>query len=161
MSFTRFNYDECRSKKKLKEATGPGRYILDTPGWGNNPSFFNDPQMRIQGWGANLHTSSHPIDIEMSLSNRGTKLSKYNVNYKKVENVMNKAEKVNYPVNSRPITDESRVTHPASLYREKEHDRRYPLLLNPQENTEIKFNSNLNTRLLERDNFRPKLPCIN
>ena len=29
MAFTRFNYDECRTKKKLQQQTGAGRYILN------------------------------------------------------------------------------------------------------------------------------------
>ena len=31
MAFCRYNYDECRTKKKLQESTGPGRYILNVP----------------------------------------------------------------------------------------------------------------------------------
>ena len=34
MAFTRFNYDDARTKKKLQEATGPGRYILNVPAVG-------------------------------------------------------------------------------------------------------------------------------
>ena len=29
MAFTRFNYDDCRTKKKLQESTGPGNEFLD------------------------------------------------------------------------------------------------------------------------------------
>ncbi len=54
MAFCRFNYDPCRTKKLLEESTGPGRYMLNRPGWGNKPCFFSDPQMRMQEWGANL-----------------------------------------------------------------------------------------------------------
>ena len=42
MSFTRFNYDDCRTQKILEESTGPGRYMLNKPGWGNKPCFFED-----------------------------------------------------------------------------------------------------------------------
>jgi hypothetical protein len=31
--------------------------------------------------------------------------------------------------------------------------------LNPQENVCMPFQNNLNTQLLERDNFTPKIPC--
>ena len=41
MAFTRFNYDDCRTKKRLQEATGPGRYALNMPGTGPTPCFFN------------------------------------------------------------------------------------------------------------------------
>ena len=40
MAFTRYNYDDCRTKKKLQESTGPGRYSLNMPGNGPTPCFF-------------------------------------------------------------------------------------------------------------------------
>ena len=39
MSFTRFNYDEARTKKQLQESISVGLYHLDTPGPGINTSF--------------------------------------------------------------------------------------------------------------------------
>ena len=37
MAFTRFNYDDCRTKKQLQQQTDPGRWILNVPGNGANP----------------------------------------------------------------------------------------------------------------------------
>ena len=37
---------------------------------------------------------------------------------------------------------------------------RYILPLDPQENTCIPFQNNLNTRILEKDNFVATLPCV-
>ena len=68
-----------------------------------------------------------------------------------------KTERVNYPVCSNPLTDQSRATHPAWQYRALSQNHHYPLFLNPQENVCMQFNNNLNTRLLERDNFLPKV----
>ena len=50
MSFTRFNYDDARTKKNLQQSTGPGRYILNVPGNGVKLPMINDPQMRMQRW---------------------------------------------------------------------------------------------------------------
>ena len=36
MSFTRFHYDVERTKKNLQQATGPSRYILNTPAQNND-----------------------------------------------------------------------------------------------------------------------------
>jgi hypothetical protein len=36
----------------------------------------------------------------------------------------------------------------------------YILPLNPQENTAIPFQNNLNTRILEKDYFLAKAPCV-
>ena len=78
MSFTRFNYDDCRTEKLLQESTGPGRYILNTPGWGDKPTFYNDPQIRMQKWGANLRhvPDGNAIDIHSDLIGITRKLSK-------------------------------------------------------------------------------------
>ena len=93
MAFTRFNYDDCRTKKKLQESTGPGRYSLNMPGNGPTPCFFNDPQIRMQKWGANLKddpqirmqkwganlksvVNGAPIDIDSDLTGRTRKLRK-------------------------------------------------------------------------------------
>ena len=75
----RYNYDECRTKKKLQESTGPGRYLLNVPGNGSHPCFFNDPQIRLQKWGANLEqvVNGAPIDIDSDLTGRTRQLTKY------------------------------------------------------------------------------------
>ena len=79
MAFCRFNYDENRTKKKLQESTGPGRWILDVPGNGPDPCFFNDPHIRLQQWGANLDyvVNGAPIDIDSDLKGRTRRLTKY------------------------------------------------------------------------------------
>ena len=78
MSFTRFDYDNCRTMKQLQELTGPGRYMLNTPGPGCNVCFYNDPQMRMQKWGANLRhvDGGAPIDIDSDLLGITRKLTK-------------------------------------------------------------------------------------
>ena len=62
MAFTRFNYDKCRTAKFLQETTGPGRYMLNTPGIGCKPCYTSDPQARLQKWGGNLRyvPGGHP-----------------------------------------------------------------------------------------------------
>ena len=39
MSFTRFNYDDCRTQKILEESTGPGDTCLTSPVGGINLVF--------------------------------------------------------------------------------------------------------------------------
>ena len=163
MSFTRFNYDPCRTKKLLEESTGPGRYMLNKPGWGDKPCFFSDPQIRMQKWGANLRKvpGSSAIDIDSDLIGITRKLKKdCNKSEFPLSGVV-KSQKVLYPKCSQTITQQSRVTHPAWMYKDLEQNNRYPLFLNPQENVCIPFHNNLNTRLLERDYFVPEIPCLN
>ena len=155
MSFTRFNDDPCRINKQLQESTDPGRYMLNVPGNGDKPYFMEDPYIRLQKWGANLHTNTINLESElMGLSinknNRNNNRDCIDKNQHNLDNVNNKA--INYP-NCNPITEQSRVTNPAWLYRDLEHNNFDILPLNPQENTCIPFQNNLNTRILERDNF--------
>ena len=161
MSFTRFNYDTCRTAKLLQESTGPGRYMLNVPGWGSKPCFFDDPQIRMQEWGANLRKVSGgaPIDIDTDLKGITRPLS--NCPSKQYQFHMNvDTKKVRYPTCAKPVTDESRATHQAWMYRDLEQNHRYILFLNPQENTCMPFQNNLNTRILEKDYFVSQAPCL-
>jgi len=164
MSFTRFNYDECRIKKNLQQSTGSGRYILNTPGCGDKPVVFDDPQIRMQKWGGNLRKvyNSTAIDIHSDLLGITRP-----INNKDCRDIsfpfkgVVKSVKQSFPSVKKAITSESRVTHPAWMYRSMKQTREYPLFLNPTENSIIPFERNLNTRLLERDNFIPKIPNLN
>ena len=160
MAFTRFNYDKCRTQKNIQQATGPGRYILNVPGIGDKPAVFNDPQLRMQKWGGNLRGvyNGHPIDIDSDLKNVGKKLSKFNCKEKSTKQSI-KTFTNSYPISNKSLTDQSRTTHPAWLYRDLEQNHMYPLLLDPQENVCKHFHNNINTRLLERDTYVPEYPC--
>ena len=128
MAFTRFKYDECRTKKKLQEATGPGRYVLNVPGTGPTPCFFNDPQIRMQKWGANLENviNGAPIDIDSDLTGRTRQLTKYCANKQFPFKGIPVTQKVEYPICGDALTDESRATHPAWQYRALPCDSPWP-----------------------------------
>ena len=157
MASTRYNYDKCRTEKRLQESSGPGRYMLDTPGQGLFLPFVNDPQIRLQGWGANLMSvrNGHPIDIDSDLIGLNSGISKYEKKGKFPynNNINDKVVLNNYGIKNLPYTDESRSTHPSWMYRDLEQTRRYPLLLDPQENVCIPFHNNLSSRILERDKY--------
>jgi len=155
MSFTRFHDDPCRIKKQLQETTGPGKYILNKPGWGDKPCFMEDPYMRMTEWGANLQTNT--INLESDLMGLTRTLTDCDQNNYKNTEV--KSDTMLFPSCS-SFTEQSRVTNPAWWYRDLEQDHTYILPLNPQENTCKPFQNNLNTRLLEKDYFVTKSPCI-
>ena len=158
MAFTRFKYDDCRTKKSLQQQTDPGRWILDVPGHGSHPCYIEDPQIIIQKWGANLRTNT--INLESDLLGVNRTLSRDCLgkdNYLKY-NVPN--EPINYPVCNQLFTDQSRATNPAWWYRDLEQVDWYYPPLNPQENTCFPFQNNLSTRILEKDYFTPKRDCV-
>ncbi len=157
MAFTRFNYDQCREIKKLQEATDLGRYMLNVPGNGDKPSFSADPFNRAQKWGGNLRTNT--INLESDLKgltrnlNRDTLQNDYN--QKAIS-----SSAVSYPETG-PYTDQSRATHPAWELRGTELVNWSILHFDPQEHTCLPFQNNLSTRIVEKNEFHPKYPCVN
>tara|TARA_B100000424_G_scaffold271554_1_gene274819 strand:+ start:2544 stop:3032 length:489 start_codon:yes stop_codon:yes gene_type:complete len=162
MSFTSFKYDPARVKDRLNRATAKGRYYLNVPGPLNSSCYMEDPQVRLQGFAANNMSviGGHPIDIDSDLSGRGKKLTKCGTTSPFPLNKRVKTEKISYSNCESFGSDQSRTTHPARNYRSLEQSLIQPLYLNPQENVCMHFHNNINTRLLERDNYQPKLPCL-
>jgi hypothetical protein len=155
---TRFNYDDCRTKKKLQQSTDPGKWILNEPGNGTHPYYIEDPHIRIQKWGGNLRTNI--VNLESDLRGVNRKIGRDCLaedNYK-MYNVPN--EPISYPSTKKLYTEESRAIAPAWWYRDLEQTDWYYPPLNPQENTCMPFLNNLNTRILEKDYFTPQRTCL-
>ena len=119
MAFTRFNYDDARTKKKLQEATDSGRYILNVPGNGSKPTFLDDTFIIVQKRGANLREliNGGPIDIDSDLSGRTRQLTKYCSTKKFSNNGVPYSVEKSYPQNKKCMTQQSRSSHPAWMYR--------------------------------------------
>jgi hypothetical protein len=154
MAFTRFKYDDCRTKKSLQQATDPGRWILNVPGNGDSPFYMEDPQIIPQKWGANLRTNTINLESDLRGVNRDLSRDCLGKNEYQIYNVPN--ESIQYKSCNQLTTEQSRATNPAWWYRDLEQANwQYPPL-NPQVNTALPFQNNLSTRILEKDYFTPK-----
>ena len=111
MAFTRFKYDNCRTKKSLQQATDPGRWILNVPGNGANPCYMEDPQIIPQKWGANLRTNTINLESDLMGVNRQLSRDCLGKNEYQRYNVPNEA--IQYPTCSQLTTEQSRATNPA------------------------------------------------
>jgi len=157
MAFTRFHDDSARIKKSLEESTYAESYYLNKPGTGINDDFQSDPQIRLQCWGANMCTNG--INLESDFRGLTRKLNK---------DILDENEYLKHSIESNqylygtanPLIDESRATHPAWMYRDVEQSRWEQPFINPQDNLEQPFQMNIQTRILEKDSFRPKTPNI-
>jgi hypothetical protein len=156
MACTRINFDDCRVKKKLQQTTDPGRYMMNVPGNGDRPCYIEDPQIILQKWGANLRTNT--IDLESSLMGINRHYSKDCLG--KNNYILHTAynQPIEYPNCKTLFTEQPRATMPAWTVRELEQPLWSYLPLNPQENTCMPFQNNLDTRILEKDAFTKK--CI-
>jgi hypothetical protein len=117
-----------------------------------------DPQIIIQKWGANLRTNT--INLESDLKGVSHPLSRDCLGKDKYQqfNVPNNA--INYPTCRKLSTDQSRSTHPVWWYRDLEQVDWYYPPINPQVNTCLPFQSNLSTRILEKDYFVRSRECM-
>jgi hypothetical protein len=158
MAFTRFKYDNCRTKKELQQATDPGKWILNVPGNGDNPFYMEDPQIIPQKWGANLRTNTINLESDLRGVNRQSNRDCLGKNEYQKYNVDNQA--IEYPTCNKLTTEQSRTTNPAWWYRDLEQTDWYYPPLNPQVNTCLPFQNNLSTRILEKDYFTPKRDCV-
>jgi len=159
MANTRFNYDVCRTIKKNQEASDPCRYILDVPGNGTHPYYIEDPQIRIQKWGANLYTNN--VNLESELLGINKLISRHTTcenkgQYKKLNF---DSTPITYPTTNALSTQQSRAVLPSWIFRDLPQNNYYFLPLDPQENTCIPFQNNISTRILEKDYFTPKIEC--
>ena len=158
MSFTRFHDDPTRIRKQLQQSSGLCRYQLDAPGPGILTPFIEDPQVRLQKWGANLRTNT--INLESELRGVNKPLSRDCLGKDEYKNFNVSNEAIKYPTCSNLFTDQSRATNPAWWYRDVEQTDWYYPPLNPQENTCLPFQNNLSTRILEKDYYTPKRDCV-
>lgn len=155
--FTRFHDDEARIQQQMRAQTFAGRYAIATPGPGSQLSFEEDPQIRLQKWGANLRTET--VNLESDLIGLTRNLTRDAQNYQQT------AVASTMPAYSvaAPRIEESRASLPAWQFRELEQPRWETPWINPQAHLEKSFPDNLPTRMLEKDYFRPELstqvPC--
>lgn len=145
MSFTRFHDDPERIKKQAQESSDVGRYWLNTPGQGVNIGFVEDAHIRLQGWGANLRNNT--VELESDLKGITRRLTHDTEVYEKYTPVSISNQ---YPTNNECFTDESRATLPAWMFRDKVSPRWDVLFHNPQENIEIPFEVNVDTKMEEK-----------
>jgi hypothetical protein len=172
MASSRLFDDEARIRKRNAIDTFEGRYRMDVPGNGADMPFNADPHIRIQKWGANFSTNMMDINSDLRGMTRPLNKDYIEINEYKKFSVNPKLANAN-PETVNYITDETRATNPAWVLKEHESNRWNSTLgatrlsaggalespfINPVDMTFLKkpFYENLNTRILEKDYFKPK-----
>jgi len=158
MSFTRFHDDPNRIRKQSELSTFAGRYQLNSPGPGSELPYFEDPQIRLEKWGANTMTNT--VNLESDLFGLSRRLNRDLVDLNNYKIFSSQSTPLNFG-NKPEFVEDSRASHPAWMYKDLEHSRWEKPFLNPLANLEKKFPNNVQTRILEKDNFVPSIPLIN
>ena len=154
MAFTRFNYDDSRTQKKMQESTDIGRYILNVPGPGIVVDYVSDPHIRLSKWGANLRTNT--VNVNSDLRGMTRPINRDETTKNNYQNKSTYSGEMPYGTNKILTTEQSRSTNPAWIHRGVQRDNWSYLQLNPQEHTCIPFQNNLSTRILEKDHYCQK-----
>jgi hypothetical protein len=141
MSFTRFHDDPLRIQKQLQEMTGAGRYQLMRPGPGPQVPFIEDPHVRLQQWGANLHSNGANLETDLIGVNR-----KLTHGIQLYDSRTPSTQAHQYATVENSFTDESRATHPAWMFRDLEQANWGFSFHDVQSKTEIPFSYNENAR---------------
>jgi hypothetical protein len=157
MAFTRFHDDPVRIQKYAEETSFAGRYHLNVPGQGIDMPFQEDPQLRMQLWGANLTTNT--VNLESDLRGLTRPLTHDNIEENDYKKKSVSTDALQYS-KAAPFVDESRASYPAWMYRDLEQSRWETPFVDPQANVEIQFPNNVQTRILEKDYFKPQVPTF-
>jgi len=157
MSFTRFHDDPNRILMQVEDSAYSGNYYLNMPGPGVNLPFIEEPQMRMQTWGANLRDNA--INLESDLFGMSRRLNRDEIEVNDYQKTAANAPE-NYYESTQPFIEESRASHPAWMYKDLEHSRWESPFLNPQNGLEMRFPSNIQTRIIEKDAFVPTIPVV-
>ena len=153
MAFTRYHDDELRIKKGLEISTFSSKYTFDTPGPGITVPYMEDSQIRLQRWGANMWSDS--TNLESEFRGLGRPLDHDVQTYK--DTSIHNGSQISYSSSDAHV-EESRVSHPAWIFRDLEQTRWEVPLINRQAHAISPFDGPIQTRILAKDNYTCVLP---
>lgn len=155
MSFSRLPYDECSYVYDVNQSMGVGQYVLKTPKPDDNV-FFSNPSVPLNRYGASV-CESNVIDVDSELLGLNVKHTncpsqQYRPSDKPFCNLVNMKE-------LDPIRQvDTRQTNPPCTLRGTGWNRWEWLCQNPQDTALVPFETNINNRIVVKDNHRPCIP---
>jgi len=159
MASTRKLYDECSTNLFYRQSTDPLTYRL-LPDYANNCSkCYTDYGPRGQNMNTSVITNENLVDVDSLLTNRRKIASDCkdglvtDINFKDYK-------KYNLPLCDRFMDrNDSRLSHPLHNYRGMTIDWFFePRVNNRDEQCNLFWNFEENTRLTAKDNYRPDIP---
>lgn len=155
MSFTRLSYDTCSYVYDLDESMKIGEYTLKTPVTNENV-FYANPAIPLNKFGANL-CESNIIDVDSELLGLNVKQTncpskKYKPSTKPYCNLLHTKE------NDMISPEDTRLSNPPCTLRGTGWNRWEWLCTDPQDRAITPFETNINNRIVVKDNHRPCIP---
>lgn len=159
MASTRKIYDECSTDLYYKQSTDPLSYRL-LPDYANNcQKCYSDYGPRGQDMNVSVITNQNLIDVDSLLTNR-SKVASDCRDGLVTDIKFDQYKKYNLPKCDRFMDrTDTRLTHPIHNYRGMTLDWFFePRVGNRDEQCNIFWNFEENTRLTARDSYRPDIP---
>jgi hypothetical protein len=155
MSFTRLPYDTCSYVYDMNQSMKVGDYNLNTP-LQEDQFFYPNPSVPLNKYGASL-CDKDVIDVDselMGLNVKQTKCpsKKFKPSNKPFCNLVHMKE------NDEISSEETRLSNPPCTLRGTGWNRWEWLCENPQDKAIQPFETNINNRLVVKDNHRPCIP---
>ena len=165
MSFNRLNYDTCAYKQNLYQSVGPGEYKLTEPPNVDDICFADSPQIRMQRQGASVPKDVPLIDVDSELMNITRSATncpsrKYIPDGKQC-GLVNPDDLEKNKVHGKDCyftVEDTRLSNPPCTLRGTGWNRWEWMCLDPQERVLMPFDTNINNRLIVKDNHRPCIP---
>ena len=148
--FTRFRDDPAKIIIQNQQSTDQGRWLLNTPGNGEQPEFMMDSYVIPQKWGANLW--SNAIDVQSNLLGLNQSLGKDYLGKPTRGHALSGSPNT-YSNSTVLMTEQSRAIMPSWTVRDLPQAKESYPLFNPQENVMLPFPNYLSTRILEKDAY--------
>lgn len=166
MTFTRLNDDICTYSHNLKQSLGVGDYMTSAPRVECKACFHVDPRTRIGSghvggtggeYGASTCEGKYLIDVNSELLNITRKASNCPTD-KYSKDKYKTCDRNNLP-DCKPLTSEdTRMSNPPCTLRCTGWNRWQWLCQNPQDKAIVGFQTNINNRIVVKDNHRPCIP---
>ena len=156
MSFNRLSYDTCSYLYDLNESMKIGEYMMKTPTQEDRGCFFPNPYIRLNKYGASL-CDGNIIDVDselMGLNVKATKCpsKKFTPSKEPFCNMVNMKEcEFLSP-------EDTKMSNPPCTLKGTGWNRWEWLCENPQNNAIIPFETDINNRIVVKDNHRPCIP---
>lgn len=158
MSFSSLPYDSCTYLHDLKESVKMGKYQLETPLQNDNACFYPNPSIRMNSSGVSL-CKDNLIEVDSELLGLNVKQTKcpskkFTPSKEPFCNLVHMKEC------SFLSTEDTKMSNPPCTLRGTGWNRWEWLCENPQDRSIIPFETDINNRLIVKDNHRPCIPDV-
>lgn len=154
MSFSRTTYDKCAYEQNLSSSEGPGMYMLNSPI--DVPCLVYEPEAGSASFAGGSHAAySKLVDVDSELMGLTKPYSKCKKPY---DCSLAADQSVKYQRCRIPLQSEStRLSNPPCTLRCNGVNRWETLCKDPQETALLPFATQVNNRLIVKDNHKPCL----